>query len=383
MSDNELTLVTARDERTVTRRSKQACAVAIWDALVRSTRRSARPCMTERHQPGRTNRGCTRSQRRGHLGGDRSRRRDGAAGDRQRRAGDPRPRARCSSGACWRSCARGTSSSRTSPASARRCSPSRSPARSTASSRASRRRPTCCRPTSPASASSTSRANEFEFKPGPVFANLVLVDEINRASPKTQSALLECMQEAQVTVDGVTHPLARPFMVIATQNPIEYEGTFPLPEAQLDRFTMLLTLGYPGARRGGHDALRARRRRAARGARGGHAPHPRSRRRSPPSRRSSSRSQPAPLRGRDPRAIPAATRGSRSAPARARGSRCCGSPRRYAALRGPRLRDRRRRQGRRRGRALAPRDPRRRVPHRRARRGRHRARSARPHARTV
>jgi MoxR-like ATPase len=90
--------------------------------------------------------------------------------------------------------------------------------------------------------------NEFEFKPGPVFANLVLVDEINRASPKTQSALLECMQEVQVTVDGVTHRLARPFMVIATQNPIEYEGTFPLPEAQLDRFTMRLTLGYPDAR---------------------------------------------------------------------------------------------------------------------------------------
>jgi len=92
------------------------------------------------------------------------------------------------------------------------------------------------------------QGNEFEFKPGPVFANLVLVDEINRASPKTQSALLECMQEVQVTVDGVTHPLARPFMVIATQNPIEYEGTFPLPEAQLDRFTMRLTLGYPDAR---------------------------------------------------------------------------------------------------------------------------------------
>jgi MoxR-like ATPase len=90
--------------------------------------------------------------------------------------------------------------------------------------------------------------NDFEFKPGPVFANLVLVDEINRASPKTQSALLECMQEVQVTVDGVTHPLARPFMVIATQNPIEYEGTFPLPEAQLDRFAMRLTLGYPDAR---------------------------------------------------------------------------------------------------------------------------------------
>ncbi len=89
------------------------------------------------------------------------------------------------------------------------------------------------------------QANEFEFKPGPVFANLVLVDEINRASPKTQSALLECMQEAQVTVDGHSHTLARPFMVIATQNPIEYEGTFPLPEAQLDRFAMLLSMGYP------------------------------------------------------------------------------------------------------------------------------------------
>jgi len=89
------------------------------------------------------------------------------------------------------------------------------------------------------------QSNEFSFKPGPVFANLVLVDEINRASPKTQSALLESMQEVQVTVDGHTHPLARPFMVMATQNPIEYEGTFPLPEAQLDRFTMRLNLGYP------------------------------------------------------------------------------------------------------------------------------------------
>src|ERR671927_534982 len=89
------------------------------------------------------------------------------------------------------------------------------------------------------------RTNEFEFRPGPVFANLLLVDEINRASPKTQSALLECMQERQVTIDGTTYELARPFMVIATQNPIEYEGTYPLPEAQLDRFTMRLELGYP------------------------------------------------------------------------------------------------------------------------------------------
>jgi MoxR-like ATPase len=89
------------------------------------------------------------------------------------------------------------------------------------------------------------RTNEFEFRPGPVFTNLLLVDEVNRASPKTQAALLECMQESQVTVDGVSYELQRPFMVIATQNPIEYEGTYPLPEAQLDRFAMRVQLGYP------------------------------------------------------------------------------------------------------------------------------------------
>jgi len=89
------------------------------------------------------------------------------------------------------------------------------------------------------------RINEFEFRPGPVFANFLLVDEINRASPKTQAALLECMQENQVTVDGVTYELARPFFVMATQNPIEYEGTYPLPEAQLDRFTLRVEIGYP------------------------------------------------------------------------------------------------------------------------------------------
>ena len=89
------------------------------------------------------------------------------------------------------------------------------------------------------------QTNEFEFRPGPVFANLLLVDEINRASPKTQAALLECMQENQVTIDGTSYELARPFMVMATQNPIEYEGTYPLPEAQLDRFTMRLSIGYP------------------------------------------------------------------------------------------------------------------------------------------
>ena len=90
------------------------------------------------------------------------------------------------------------------------------------------------------------KTDEFEFKPGAVFANLVLGDEINRASPKTQSALLECMEERQVTVDGLTHQLEEPFMVIATQNPIEHEGTYPLPESQLDRFMMRLAMGYPG-----------------------------------------------------------------------------------------------------------------------------------------
>src|SRR5947209_18637839 len=88
---------------------------------------------------------------------------------------------------------------------------------------------------------------DFEFKPGAVFANVVVGDEINRASPKTQSALLECMEERQVTVDGVTYPLQTPFMVVATQNPIEMEGTYPLPEAQRDRFTARIAMGYPDA----------------------------------------------------------------------------------------------------------------------------------------
>src|SRR6478672_2358463 len=86
---------------------------------------------------------------------------------------------------------------------------------------------------------------EFEYRPGPVMAQIVLSDEINRATPKTQSALLEAMEERQVTVDGVTYPLPRPFIVLATQNPIDYEGTFPLPEAQLDRFIARISLGYP------------------------------------------------------------------------------------------------------------------------------------------
>ncbi|HRN67430.1 MAG TPA: MoxR family ATPase [Promineifilum sp.] len=90
------------------------------------------------------------------------------------------------------------------------------------------------------------QTREFEFRPGPIHAQIVLVDEINRATPKTQSALLEAMEERQVTVDGRTYPLDPPFMVLATQNPIEYEGTFPLPEAQLDRFMLRIRLGYPG-----------------------------------------------------------------------------------------------------------------------------------------
>src|SRR5512147_31107 len=89
------------------------------------------------------------------------------------------------------------------------------------------------------------KSGEFEFKPGPIFVNILLADEINRATPRTQAALLEAMQEQQATADGVTRDLPRPFLVLATQNPIEYEGTFPLPEAQLDRFLMRLSIGYP------------------------------------------------------------------------------------------------------------------------------------------
>ncbi len=96
------------------------------------------------------------------------------------------------------------------------------------------------------------RRNEFEFRPGPVFVNILLADEVNRATPRTQAALLEAMQERQVTMDGVRHPLPDPFLVMATQNPIEFEGTFPLPEAQLDRFLMRISLGYPD----GSDELR-------------------------------------------------------------------------------------------------------------------------------
>ncbi|HEX2912308.1 MAG TPA: MoxR family ATPase [Chloroflexia bacterium] len=90
------------------------------------------------------------------------------------------------------------------------------------------------------------RTTEFEFHPGPVFSNILLADEINRATPRTQSALLEAMAERQVSVEGIAHPLTRPFLVMATQNPVEYEGTFPLPEAQLDRFMLKIQMGYPG-----------------------------------------------------------------------------------------------------------------------------------------
>lgn len=91
------------------------------------------------------------------------------------------------------------------------------------------------------------RSGEFEFRPGPIHHQIILADEINRATPKTQSALLECMDERQISVEGVTRPMPRPFLVMATQNPIEYEGTFPLPEAQLDRFFLRVHLGYPSA----------------------------------------------------------------------------------------------------------------------------------------
>ena len=139
------------------------------------------------------------------------------------------------------------SCSKTCPERRRRCSPARSRAASTTRSRrASSARPTCSRPMSPASRSSTRRRASSSSRKGPLFANILLVDEINRAMPKTQSALLEAMAEHQVTVDGVTRRLPDPFLLMATENPIEYEGTFPLPEAQLDRFFLRTSLGYPG-----------------------------------------------------------------------------------------------------------------------------------------
>lgn len=102
------------------------------------------------------------------------------------------------------------------------------------------------------------KSGEFQFRPGPVFASILLADEINRATPRTQSSLLECMEERQITIDGVTHELQRPFLVIATQNPIDSQGTFPLPEAQLDRFLMRITTGYPTFDEGVHILQRFR-----------------------------------------------------------------------------------------------------------------------------
>ncbi|MGR6997690.1 AAA family ATPase [Yinghuangia aomiensis] len=162
--------------------------------------------------------------------------------------------------------------------------------------------------------------NAFEFLPGPVFANIVIGDEINRASPKTQSALLEVMEEGRVTVDGVAHPVPRPFMVVATQNPVDMSGTYPLPEAQLDRFLMRITVGYPDTRsrsgwRPGRSAHRSSR------------PSPRSPRRTTSA--SSSRSHATACRPRNrssttrsaSRRPPAPPRTSASAPDRAAASR--------------------------------------------------------------
>ena len=226
------------------------------------------------------------------------------------------PRRRCSTTCSSRSSPRATSSSRTCRASARR----RSPARSPRSIDLQFARIQCTADLLPADVVGTNvfnqREDRFEFRPGPIFANVVLVDEINRASPKTQSGLLECMQERRVTVDVHTHELARPFLVLATQNPVEYEGTYPLPEAQVDRFMVRLSLGYPSPRRRGRHARRPRGRRPRRARRAG-------RRRRRPARRAGRRRPRARLRraarrtsSRCSRAR-ARTRGSSSAPARA------------------------------------------------------------------
>ena len=128
---------------------------------------------------------------------------------------------------------------------ARRCSPGPWPRASTARSGGSSSRPTCCPRTSSARASTTPPSGEFVFKPGPIFANVILADEINRTTPRTQSALLEAMSDRQVSVEGKTYPLDPPFLVLATQNPYEFEGTYVLPESQLDRFMIRLRMGYP------------------------------------------------------------------------------------------------------------------------------------------
>ena len=171
------------------------------------------------------------------------------------------------------------------------------------------------------------REGRFEFRPGPIFANIVIVDEVNRASPKTQSGLLECMQERHVTVDAISHELARPFMVFATQNPVEYEGTYPLPEAQVDRFMVRLSLGYPNAADeagmlAGHEAgdrvleLEPGRR-PRRGARGASTPRTAC---TPRARCATTSSRCC--------ATPAPTGASSSAPRRAPACCCCAPPRR-------------------------------------------------------
>ena len=322
--DNEILIVTSHEETGVSRRSKQQVAGGNLG------RDRCRTHVSLKHQPDQ------RSKGRLHVEAHQVQDSDtaqaiSAAGDTARSVIENVARVihapeGCSSGACSRCSARGTSSSRTFPAWARRCSPSRSPARWTASSPASRPRPTCSRRTSPGSTSTTSRPTSSSSGPGPVFSNLVLVDEINRASPKTQSALLECMQEVQVTVDGSTHPLSRPFMVIATQNPIEYEGTFPLPEAQLDRFAMRLHLGYPSLA----EESRMLSEHAAtepieelEPVIGAAELRPRSRRSSGSTSRTACIA--TWLRSF---ATPGPTPGWRWAPARGRASRCCASPRR-------------------------------------------------------
>ena len=212
-------------------------------------------------------------------------------------------------------------------------------------------RPTCCPPTSPGSSVFDQRAASFEFRPGPVFCNLLLGDEINRAPPKTQAALLEAMEERQVTADDGTHPLERPFLVLATQNPIEYEGTYPLPEAQLDRFLVRLRVGYPdGRRRVAHArrprAPRDRRRRAAGGHRPRRAAAPAGGRRARPRRRGGRA-----LHGR-PRHRHARERGGRGRRQPPRLARAAAPGARAGRDGGARLRRPRRRQGRRRA-ALA------------------------------
>ena len=173
-------------------------------------------------------------------------RRRGRPPARERRDGRDRQDTRSCASCSPPSQPTGTSCSRTSREPRRPCSraPSRAASRA-ARLRASSARRTCSRPTSPACRSGARRAREFEFRPGPIFANVVLVDEINRALPKAQSALLEGMAEFQVTVDGVSRGCPIHSSLIATENPIEQEGTFPLPEAQLDRFLLRTSLGYP------------------------------------------------------------------------------------------------------------------------------------------